>query len=87
MTEEQFKQAERIMDKIRYLEEAHNAISAWADLLSDNQDKDTALTLANILIDLSKKKYGRWKLDIFIDTAISNIIEQIKELRKELEEI
>ena len=87
MTEEQFKQAERIMDKIRYLEEAHNAISAWADLLSDNQDKDTALTLANILIDLSKEKYGRWEISIFIGTAISDIIEQIRELRKELKEI
>lgn len=87
MTEEQFKQAERIMDKIRYLEEAHETISAWADLLSDNQDKDTALTLANILIDLSKEKYGRWEIDIFISTAISDIIEQIRELKKELKEL
>lgn len=87
MTEEQFKQAERIMDKIRYLEEAHETISAWADLLSDNQDKDTALTLANILIDLSKEKYGRWEIDIFIASAIADIIEQIKELRKELREL
>lgn len=87
MTEEQFKQAERIMDKIRYLEEAHENISAWADLLSRNQDKDTALTLANILIDLSKEKYGRWKIDIFIETVIADIIEQIRELRKEFKEL
>lgn len=87
MTEEQFKQAERLMDKIRYLEETHISISAWADLLSDNQDKDTALTLANILIDLSKQKYGRWKIDIFVSTALADIIKEIQEIRKELEEI
>lgn len=87
MTEEQFKQAERIMNKIRYLEEAHTSISAWADLLSDNQDKDTALVLANMLIDLSKQKYGRWKIDIFVSTAQADIIKEIQEIRKELEEI
>ena len=87
MTEEQFKKAERIMDKIRYLEEAHMAISAWADLLSDNQDKDTALTLTNMLIDLSKQKYGQWKIDLFVSTALADIIKEIQEIRKELEEL
>ena len=87
MTEEQFKQAERIVNGIRNLEDIREHIINALSVLSENQDKDTALTLANILIDLSKKKYGRWKLDIFIETAISDIIEQIKELRKELEEL
>lgn len=87
MTEEQFKQAERIVNAIRNLEDMHEHLINAMGVLSDNKYKDTALTLANILIDLSKKKNGRWKLNIFIDTAISDIIEQIKELRKELKEL
>lgn len=87
MTEEQFMTAERIVKAIRNLEDMREHINNALCVLSDNQDKDTALTLANILIDLSKKKYGRWKLDIFIDTAISDIIKHIEELRKELKEI
>lgn len=87
MTEDQFKQAERIIDKIRYLEAAHRAISEWAELLSEKQDKDAALALANMLIDLSKDRYGRWEIDLFVSTAISDIIEQIQEIRKELEEL
>lgn len=87
MTEEQFMQAERIVKAIRNLEEMHEYLINELGVLSDNKDKDTALTLANILIDLSKKKYGRWKLNIFIETTISDIIEKIKELRKELKEL
>lgn len=87
MTEEQFMQAERIVKAIRNLEEMHEHLINELGVLSDNKDKDTALTLANILIDLSKKKYGRWKLNIFIETTISDIIEKIKELRKELKEL
>lgn len=87
MTEEQFKKAEQIMDKIRYLEAAHRAINEWAELLSDKQDKDAALALANMLIDLSKQKYGQWKIGIFVSTALSDIIEQVQEIRKELEEL
>lgn len=87
MTEDQFKQAERIMDKIRYLEEAHRAISEWAKLLSDKQDKDAALALANMLIDLSKQEYGQWKIDLFVSTALADIIKEIQEIRKELEEL
>lgn len=61
------------------------------DFIGEHEDislyKDTALTLANILIDLSKEKYGRWEIDIFIASAIADIIEQTKELRKELREL
>lgn len=87
MTEEQFKKAERIMDKIRYLEAAHRAINEWAELLTENQDKDAALALANMLIDLSKQKYGQWKISLFVETALADIIKEIQEIRKELEEL
>ena len=87
MTEEKFKQAERIIDKIRYLEAAHRAINEWAELLTENQDKDAALALANMLIDLSKQKYGQWKISLFVETALADIIKEIQEIRKELEEL
>lgn len=87
MTEEQFKKAERIMDKIRYLETAHKAISSKANMLSDRKDKDSADMLADMLIDISKEIYGRWCITVFIDSSLSDIIKRIKELREELEEL
>lgn len=87
MTEEQFKTAERLIDKIRYLEAAYDSINKWAELLSDKQSKDTALALANMLIDLSKQKYGQWKIGIFVKTVLADIIKDIQEIRKELEEL
>lgn len=75
------------MDKIRYLETAHKAISSKDDMLSDRQDKDSADMLADMLIDISKEIYGSWCINVFIDSSLSDIIKRIKELREELEEL
>ena len=45
------------------------------------------VALANMLIDLSKQKYGQWEIGLFVSTTMSDIIKEIQEIRKELEEL